>query len=139
MKYNEFKRYCKEFTKIENYELAKADNFVGWVCHHRLELTVNNEYAHGKEDLIRLGMYYNRPYFELVFMKDKDHRRLHGLNLSHKTKELKKQQSTGRILSDFGMKFKEHFGFSRSDDIKLYQKEHCYYRRHNKKCRWEAN
>ena len=41
--------------------------------------------------------------------------------------------------NEFGMKIKEHFGFTRSDNIKLYQKENSYYNRHNKKCRWEVN
>ena len=28
--------FCPEhYMEIENYELAKSDNFVGWVCHHR--------------------------------------------------------------------------------------------------------
>ena len=32
-------QYCKDdLSKIENYELAKADNFKGWHIHHRLEL-----------------------------------------------------------------------------------------------------
>lgn len=32
-------RYCKEdISNIENYELAKADNFEGWVIHHRDEI-----------------------------------------------------------------------------------------------------
>ena len=29
---------CEDISKIENYELAKRDNFRGWVIHHRLEL-----------------------------------------------------------------------------------------------------
>lgn len=44
--------YCKEYQKIENYELTKADNFKGWHCHHRLELTLDNEYAHSKEECL---------------------------------------------------------------------------------------
>ena len=36
MKHN-FKLYCKDYENIENYEKAKADNFIGWHCHHRLE------------------------------------------------------------------------------------------------------
>lgn len=28
---------CEDISKIENYELAKRDNFSGWVIHHRLE------------------------------------------------------------------------------------------------------
>lgn len=72
--------YCKqgEFERIENYELAKADNFKGWDIHHRLELTLDGEYAHSKEDLIRLDMYYNRPYFELIFLTRTEHNKLHA-------------------------------------------------------------
>ena len=29
---------CEDISKIENYEIAKRDNFRGWVIHHRLEL-----------------------------------------------------------------------------------------------------
>lgn len=72
-------RYCRigEEVKIENYELAKADNFKGWDIHHRLELTLDGDFAHSKEDLIRLGMYYNRPYFELIFLRHNEHSKLH--------------------------------------------------------------
>lgn len=72
------KSFCKDdISKIENYELAKADNFEGWVCHHRLELTIDNEHAHSREDLKRMNMYYNRPYFELIFLKLSEHSKLH--------------------------------------------------------------
>lgn len=62
---------------IENYELAKADNFKGWCIHHRLELTLDNEYALSKEDLIRMDMYFHRPYYELIYMKFAEHQSLH--------------------------------------------------------------
>lgn len=33
---NKFLKYCPEhYQEIENYELAKADDFKGWICHHR--------------------------------------------------------------------------------------------------------
>lgn len=33
-----YKRYyCKDIENVENFEKAKADNFKGWHCHHRLE------------------------------------------------------------------------------------------------------
>lgn len=72
-------RYCRagEETKIENYKLAKADNFKGWDIHHRLELTLDGEYAHSREELKRLDMYYNRPYYELIFLHHNDHTKLH--------------------------------------------------------------
>lgn len=72
-----FKSYCKEYWKIENYDLAKADNFEGWECHHRLELTINGEFAHSHKSLKRLNMYYHRPYFELIFLTEQEHNRLH--------------------------------------------------------------
>ena len=39
--------------------------------------------------------------------------------------------------SEFGIKFKEHYGIGRYKNPKLYQKELVWYYRHNKKCRWE--
>lgn len=74
------RKYCRpgEFERIENYELAKADNFKGWCIHHRLELTLNGEYAHSKEELKRMNMYYNRPYYELIFLHLGEHMKLHN-------------------------------------------------------------
>ena len=73
------KRYCSYgFEQIENYQQAAADGFKGWCIHHRLEFTVDGDLAHTSDSLKRLGMYYNRPYFELVFMTVKDHRRIHN-------------------------------------------------------------
>ena len=69
---------CKDdISKIENYEQAVNDKENMWECHHRLELTLEGEYAHSEKDLIRMGMYYKRPYFELIFLEIHDHHRLH--------------------------------------------------------------
>ena len=76
MKYS-FEKYCKEPEKIENYQLAKKDNFKGWHCHHRLE-THNSD---GERRLIditvselqALEMYYNRPPEELIFLPASEH------------------------------------------------------------------
>lgn len=62
---------------IENYDLAQADGFKGWVIHHRLELTMDNEFAHSKEDLMRMDMYFHRPYYELIYLKTAEHQSLH--------------------------------------------------------------
>lgn len=43
----------------------------------------------------------------------------------------------GVTHTEFGRKFKEHFGISRQDNVKLYKKENTWYRRHNNTCRWE--
>lgn len=73
--------YCKDYTKIENYEKALEDKFIGWQCHHRLETHTSDGERRpvditGKE-LIALDMYYNRPPEELILMKTTEHRRLH--------------------------------------------------------------
>ena len=76
MRYN-FKRYCKNYQDIENYEKAKVDDFIGWHCHHRLETHTPD----GKrrvvdipyKELKALGMYYNRPAEELIFLTTREH------------------------------------------------------------------
>lgn len=78
-----------ELERIENYELALADNFEGWVVHHRLELTINGEYAHSEDELRLLGMYLNRPYYELIFMRKSEHRSMHA-KLENKNRQLKR-------------------------------------------------
>lgn len=70
--------YCKDdVSKIENYGKAIADTTQTWDLHHRLELTLDGEFAHSKEELKRLGMYYHRPYFELIFLSHSEHLSLH--------------------------------------------------------------
>ena len=75
-------KYCSEaVSKIENYTLAKADNFIDLDIHHRLE-THNSDGERRLVDLTKdelkvLGMYYNRPASELIFMKHSEHISLH--------------------------------------------------------------
>lgn len=69
------KTFCKEFSKIENYEMAMADTKT-WECHHRLELDGITTLS--KAELIGLGLYYDRPAQELIFLTKADHRRLHA-------------------------------------------------------------
>ena len=72
-----YKQYCKDFENIENYEKAKKDNFVGWECHHRLETHTPEGERRGEDishkELIALGLYYNRPAEELIFLTVKEH------------------------------------------------------------------
>ena len=78
-KHGRMKMYCKDdLSKIENYHEAVNDKENIWHLHHRLELTINGEFAHFKEDLIRLNMYYHRPAFELIFLREDEHHKLHG-------------------------------------------------------------
>lgn len=77
-----FELYCKEYENIENYDKAKVDNFVGWHCHHRLE-THNSDGVRRLVDITRdelkaLGMCYNRPAEELIFLTASEHKTLHN-------------------------------------------------------------
>lgn len=81
------KIFCKDaISKIENYDKAIADQTETWICHHRLGLTLDGEFAHSKDELKRLGMYLDRPYFELQFLPPSEHRRLHSTNRSDETR-----------------------------------------------------
>ena len=75
-----------ELELIENYELAKQDNFIGWVIHHRLELTINGEAALSQKDLKRLNMYFHRPYYELIYLTRTEHAKIHGKASSNLSK-----------------------------------------------------
>lgn len=76
-----YKQYCKDYENIENYDKAKADNFKGWDCHHRLETHTSDGERRlvdiTKKELIALNIYYNRPASELIFMKHSEHQFLH--------------------------------------------------------------
>lgn len=82
-KHTDMFAFCipEEWEQIENYELAKKDNFNGWCIHHRLE-THNSDGEKRLVNLTRaelktLDMYYNRPASELVFLTNSDHMKLH--------------------------------------------------------------
>ena len=72
-----YKQYCKDYKNIENYEKAKKDNFKGWECHHRLETHTpdgkRRDVDISQKELIALGMYYNRPASELIFLPASEH------------------------------------------------------------------
>lgn len=86
-------RYCcEDISKIENYELAKKDNFKGWCCHHRLE-THNSDSERraidmSQKELLALDMYYDRPANELIFMKQCEHTYLHHIGKPKPKSEL---------------------------------------------------
>lgn len=101
------KRACNEdFSLIENYDKAIADNTQTWHLHHRLETHDDNgnlraEFLSSKE-LIDQDLYYNRPASELIFMTRREHQRLHlvGKRLSEVTKCRISEANRGRKRSD---------------------------------------
>lgn len=71
-------KYCKDFTKIENYDKAIADTTQIWHCHHRAEL------VYTAKELKEKGMYYNVLPCDLIFLTHSEHRRLHMSFASNK-------------------------------------------------------
>lgn len=64
------KSYCKDYENIENYEEA-LNSLEKWECHHR------NEKYYNQSDLKKLGLYYDCPPCELIFLRRSEHRKLH--------------------------------------------------------------
>ena len=72
------KRYCSEdISLIENYHQAIADEEKMWDIHHRRECDENGKTLFTKKQLIDMGLYFNRPASELIFVTRSMHSKLH--------------------------------------------------------------
>lgn len=147
------REYCKEdISKIKNYEQAVNDTTQVWDCHHMTETWWNCS----KKDLIENECYYNRKACELIFLTHAEHVRLHmkGRTFSEETRRKMSETRKGRTFSEetrrklskankgkpspnkgkttsvFGAAYKEHYGITKGDNVKLYNKECKYYNRH---------
>lgn len=83
------KKYCSEdISLIENYDLAILSNEI-YDIHHRLETHDKNGNLLNKslsaKKLIQMGLYYNRPAEELIFLSHSEHQKLHHSFLEIKT------------------------------------------------------
>lgn len=97
------KRYCVDYTQIENYDKAIADNTQMWHCHHKLELCypdgtfrpVNARLS--RADLQTQGKYYGVQPEELIFLTSYEHRSLHnkGKKYSEATRQKIAEASRG--------------------------------------------
>lgn len=82
----DWKNYiCKDLASVENYDEAAADGFNGWHLHHRLETHTSDGERRpmnaqiSQKELKALGMYYDRPANELIFLRTAEHLQLHHL------------------------------------------------------------
>lgn len=96
----ERRHYTSDWTNVENYEKAKADNFKGWDCHHRFELDGITTLS--IQELIGLGLYYDRPAEELIFLTRGEHIKLHhkGKKRSKETRKKMSDAHKGKHLSE---------------------------------------
>lgn len=130
--YETVKKYCKDFTKIENYEKA-VENPEMWDCHHRLE-THNSDGEKrlvdlSVKELIALDMYYDRSPEELIFLTKTEHHKLHteGKCPLEETKKKISETLKGRChLEEHKRKNSEaHKGRSHSEEHKRKISEAC--------------
>ena len=156
------RKYCKEdISLIENYEKAMNDKTQTWDCHHRDEVKIlpsGIKVICTKEELIENDRYYNCPANELIFLTKSEHSLLHKIGRAHKGKkyssehkrkisaahkgrkhngESKRKMSENRIRTEFGRKFKEHFGIYPKENKQLYDHHRRWYKRNNNRCQWE--
>lgn len=108
--------YCRQPELIENYSKAIADNSEIWACHHRLE-THNSDGERRLVDilgteLISLGLYYDRPPEELIFLTQSEHVRLHRIGKPGAMKDKHHSEETKRKMSE------SHKGKPKSEEHK---------------------
>ena len=75
---------CEDISLIENYNKAIANSEQTWHCHHRNE----TDFGLSMNKLKAMGLYWNRPANELIFLTESEHKSLHAKNMTseHKTK-----------------------------------------------------
>ena len=118
---HKFERYCKDYENIENYEAAKKDNFIGWDCHHRLQTWTSD----GERRLVditaaelkALGMYYNRPADELIFLPESEHNNLHKKGNTYRLGKPHTEESRIKMS-------KAHKGKQAGENNPMYGKHH---------------
>lgn len=96
-------RFCRDdISKIENYDKAINDPTQTWEIHHRLELTLEGEFALSSEQLKMHDMYYNRPYYELIFLTPSEHRSIHhkGKTISGEHRRKMSEAWKHRVVSE---------------------------------------
>lgn len=69
--------FCnKPIRFIENYDEALRDKKNIYIIHHKLECC--SDIYHTPKELKEMGLYYERPPEELIFMTISDHIKLHN-------------------------------------------------------------
>lgn len=91
-----FEYFCDNIENVENYEVAKKDNFKGWHCHHRLQTHTSDGERRlvniSREELKALNMYWHRPAEELIFLRSAEHMSLHQKD-KHPSEEARRKNS----------------------------------------------
>lgn len=97
------RKYCNgNFAQIENYTSAILDKSETWDIHHKLETQTSEGEKRRipltQKELKALGVYFDRPPSELIFMRQSEHKRLHQLG-GHLSEEHRKSISVKNRLN----------------------------------------
>ena len=108
------KKFCKDYTKIENYEEAVDDQSQVWHCHHILGEILS------REQLKDHDFYYDVPPCMLKFVTRAEHLRLHSMNMSEETRRKISESLKGENNPMHGRTGENHplFGKKRSEDTR---------------------
>lgn len=117
-----FKKYCCDaLCQVENYYIALQDNFKGWCIHHRLELHPDGSVRYTSKSLKELDLYYNRPFTELIFLRNGEHTRLHKLNSKYGSKYIDTNEITVNSV-DNNKEYLRQYNHLRWEKEKLWKK-----------------
>lgn len=90
--------FCRNPKLVENYAQAIADTTQTWEAHHRLETHTSDGERRlvelTRDELKALGMYYDRPAEELIFLTKADHNKLHNKGKKHSEESKRKMSET---------------------------------------------
>ena len=115
------RKFCKDYTLIENYEEAVYDPSQTWDCHHILGEILT------RQQLKDHDFYYDVPPCMLKFLTHAEHRRLHGMNISDDTRKKISESHKGKNNPMYGQhrsdetrrKISEaHKGLTHSDETR---------------------
>lgn len=110
------KKYCKDYTRIENYEEAVNDNTQTWHCHHILGEILS------REQLKDHDFYYDVPPCMLKFVTETEHKSLHNKGKCPTEEHRRKisEANKGRSLNEEWRKKlgESHKGKHHSDDTR---------------------
>lgn len=110
--------YCSEdISLIENYEEA-VNSPLQYDCHHRNEISM----CKSMDELKELGLYWNRPASELIFLESSEHISLHkkGKTSGFKGKTMSEETKKKLSESHKGKKFSNEHKRNLSKSLKRY-------------------
>lgn len=144
--------YCKDYTKIENYEKAIADTTQTWEVHHRLERCFLSSF------LKKMNLYYDVEPQALIFLTRKEHLQEHmncvgwkerkekisennawkGKHLPESTRKKISESAKGENNSQYGKHLSEETKekLRKGNKKRLSEIRTAYYNREDKSISW---